>query len=59
MRRLHAEAKRGLNSPDVKDKLEKAGNEVVTSTPEEFAAFLRAEITKWAKVVKEAGLKVN
>ena len=59
VRRLHAEAKRGLNSPDVKDKLEKAGNEVVTSTPEEFAAFLRAEITKWAKVVKEAGLKVN
>ncbi|HEX9782804.1 MAG TPA: tripartite tricarboxylate transporter substrate binding protein [Opitutaceae bacterium] len=59
VRRLHAEAKRGLNSPDVKDKLEKAGNEVVTSTPEEFGAFLRVEIAKWAKVVKEASLKVN
>jgi tripartite-type tricarboxylate transporter receptor subunit TctC len=59
VRRLHAEAKRGLNSPEVKDKLEKAGNEVVTSTPEEFGAFLRVEIAKWAKVVKEAGLRVN
>ena len=59
VRRLHAEAKRGLNSPEVNDKLQKAGNEVVTSTPEEFGAFLRVEIAKWAKVVKEAGLRVN
>jgi tripartite-type tricarboxylate transporter receptor subunit TctC len=59
VRRLHAEAKRGLNSPEVKDRLTKAGNEVVASTPEEFAAFLRAEIAKWARVVKEAGLRAD
>ena len=59
VRRLHAEALRGLNSPDVKDKLAKAGNDVVTSTPDEFGQFLRAEIAKWAKVIKEAKLRVE
>jgi tripartite-type tricarboxylate transporter receptor subunit TctC len=59
VRRLHAEAKRALNSPDVKDKLEKAGNDVVASTPDEFAAFLRAEIAKWTKVVREAKLRAD
>jgi tripartite-type tricarboxylate transporter receptor subunit TctC len=59
VRRLHAEARRGLNSPDVKDRLEKAGNDVVTSAPEEFAQFLRAEIAKWAKVIKAANLRVE
>lgn len=60
VRRLHAEVKRALNSPDVKEKLAKTGNEPVASTPEEFAAFLRAETAKWAKVIKESGLrKIN
>jgi tripartite-type tricarboxylate transporter receptor subunit TctC len=59
VRRLHAEAKRGLNSPDVKEKLVRTGNEPVVSTPEEFATFVRAEIAKWAKVVKEANLGVE
>lgn len=57
VRRLHAEAVRALNSPDVKEKLMKTGNEPVVSSPEAFAAFLRAEIDKWAKVIKDSGLK--
>ncbi len=59
VRRLHAEAARGLNSPDVKDKLAKTGNEPVVSSPEAFAAFLRAEIDKWAKVVKASNLRID
>ncbi len=55
--RVHAETKRALNAPDVTDALLKTGNETVASTPEEFAAFLRAEIDKWQKVVKAAGIK--
>ena len=35
------------------------GAEGVGSSPEEFGAFVKAEIRKWAKVVKEAGLKVE
>lgn len=60
VRRVHLEVKRALNSPDAKAKLAKTGNEPVASSPEEFAAFLRAETAKWAKVVKDAGLeKIN
>ena len=57
VRRLHAEARRALNSPDVAEKLEKTGNVPVVSSPEEFAAFVRAEIGKWAKVIRDSGLK--
>ena len=57
VRRLHAEARRALNSPEVKEKLTQTGNEPVVSSPEEFAAFIRAEIGKWAKVIKDSGLQ--
>jgi tripartite-type tricarboxylate transporter receptor subunit TctC len=55
--RLQTEARRGLNSPDVKEKLAKAGNVPVVSSPEEFVAFMRTEISKWAKVIKEEGIE--
>jgi tripartite-type tricarboxylate transporter receptor subunit TctC len=35
------------------------GVEPVANTPEEFAAFQKAEIAKWAKVVKDAGIKAD
>jgi len=57
VRRLYAGTKRALNSPDVKEKLAKTGNEVVASSPEEFTAFLRAETAKWAKVIRDSGIK--
>ena len=59
VRRLHAETKRALMSPDVKENLAKTGNEPVASSPEEFAAFVRAEIGKWAKVVKATKLRID
>ena len=55
VRRLQAAAKR-LHGPDVKQALAVTGNEPVVSSPEEFAAFLRGEIAKWAKVIKATGL---
>jgi tripartite-type tricarboxylate transporter receptor subunit TctC len=59
VRRLHEESRRALASPDIKDKLIKAGNEPVGSSPAEFAAFVRAEFDKWAKVVKAANLRIE
>ncbi|MBI4207803.1 MAG: tripartite tricarboxylate transporter substrate binding protein [Betaproteobacteria bacterium] len=59
IRRLHAEAGRALNSADVKEKLVRTGNEPVVSSPEEFVAFMRGEIAKWAKVVKQANIRVE
>src|SRR5262249_15426897 len=50
--RLHAETLKVMALPDVKERLFKAGFEVVTSTPEQFAAFTRDEIQKWGKLGK-------
>lgn len=59
VRRLAEESRRALTSPDIKDKLQRAGNEPVGSSPAEFAAFVRAEFDKWAKVIKQAKLRVD
>lgn len=55
--RLSQETARAVRSSDLKEKLSAEGLEPVGSTADEFAAYLRAEMTKWAKVVKAAGIK--
>ena len=55
--RLNRETIRILNERDVKDRLAAAGLQVVTSTPVQFADFIRAEIDKWGKVIRSAGIK--
>jgi tripartite-type tricarboxylate transporter receptor subunit TctC len=57
--RLQAEVKKILAAPDVAKKLAEAGLEAVGSTAEELAAYQKAEIAKWAKVVKDSGAKVE
>lgn len=57
--RLNAEIVKVLNSPEVKDRFAKQGVEVRTSTPEQFGEFLRAEVARWARVIKEAGIKAD
>jgi tripartite-type tricarboxylate transporter receptor subunit TctC len=54
--RLHKETTAILRTPEVKDRLTADGNEVVAGTPEEFGALIKAEIVKWARVVKAAGI---
>jgi len=54
--RLSAETRKALASPDIRDFFTKQGFEVAGSTPAEFRAFVEAEIPKWARVVKDAGL---
>jgi tripartite-type tricarboxylate transporter receptor subunit TctC len=48
-----------LAQADVKEKFAAAGLDAVSSTPAEFAAFIRSEIAKWAKVAKEANIRVD
>lgn len=55
--KLHAATVSVLHSPAVKHRFEAEGAEPVGNTPEEFARFIRAETEKWAKVVREAGIK--
>ena len=59
VRRLNAEIVRVLPLPEVKDKLGGDGSEFGKNTPEEFRAFIKSEIAKWAKVVKVSGARAE
>ena len=55
---LHRELVRAYTAPDVREQLRAGGAYAAADTPEEFAAFVRAEKEKWGKVIREAGIKV-
>jgi len=57
--RLNAAAVAALAAPEVKEKLTGQGAVLIGNTPQQFAAFVRDEVAKWAKVVAAAGIKVN
>jgi tripartite-type tricarboxylate transporter receptor subunit TctC len=54
--RLHAEIVKVLALPDVRDRLVSQGIDPVGNTPEQFAAYMRTEIVKWAKIIKATGV---
>jgi len=54
---LHRELVKAYNAPDIKAQVEATGSYVAADTPEEFAAFIRAEVAKWGKVGRAAGIK--
>jgi len=55
--KLHTGVARALEHPDVRKRLMNDGAEPVGSSPEAFAAYLRAETVKWAQVIRAAGIK--
>jgi|KBSMisStaDraftv2_1062788.scaffolds.fasta_scaffold111939_3 tripartite-type tricarboxylate transporter receptor subunit TctC len=57
--RLHATVTAILATPEMKDRLDKAGAEVRAMSPAQFGAFIRDERDRWAKVVKESGAKFD
>jgi tripartite-type tricarboxylate transporter receptor subunit TctC len=57
--KLHADTVKALADPDVKKRFADLGVEAVSSSPSEFAAFIKAEMDKYAKLIKEANIKVN
>jgi tripartite-type tricarboxylate transporter receptor subunit TctC len=57
--KLNSEFVHVLGLPDMKTKLAAAGFEVKTSTPQEFADFIRSETEKWARVLKRSGTKAG
>ena len=56
-RRLSDAARSAIASPEVKRRIEAEGAAPVGNAPQEFAAFVHAEIGRWAKVVKYSGAK--
>ena len=55
--RLHAGIVRAVQDPAIRERFGSDGAETVGSTPEEFAAVIRADLSKWSKVIKDAGIK--
>jgi tripartite-type tricarboxylate transporter receptor subunit TctC len=54
--RMHGDVAKVLAQPDVREKLQAMGADPIGSSPEQFAAFMRAETAKWAKVIKVANI---
>jgi tripartite-type tricarboxylate transporter receptor subunit TctC len=54
---LHRELVKAYTAPDVREQLRAGGSYAAADTPEEFAAFVRAEKEKWGKLGREAGIK--
>jgi len=59
LERLNSEVRKVINAPDVKENWSKQGAVPMGMTPEEFGKFLREDIAKWAKLVKDTGMKVD
>jgi len=57
IQKLHDELVRAFSAPDVKEQVANSGSDIGADAPEEFAAFVRAENAKWAKVIRDAGIK--
>jgi len=57
--RWNAELKRILKLPDIQERLKQLGSEPVGNSPEEFSKFVRAEHAKYARAIREAGVKVE
>lgn len=57
--RLNSELNKILQLAEVRAKLSREGAEIIGSTPREFAAYIRAEIPKWAKIIKDSGARAD
>jgi tripartite-type tricarboxylate transporter receptor subunit TctC len=57
VQRLNAELAKIVAMPDVRANLSEQGADLQGGTPEDFAAFMRAESARWSVVVKQAGIK--
>ena len=59
VKRLNAAILKGINTAEFREYLAKEGSELVGSTPEQLAAFLRSEVTKNAELIRSAGIKAE
>jgi tripartite-type tricarboxylate transporter receptor subunit TctC len=55
--RLHDATVKALRSPDIAERMNQIGFDVVASTPEEFGKFMQEEVDRWTRVVQRGGIK--
>jgi tripartite-type tricarboxylate transporter receptor subunit TctC len=56
---LYREIARGVSAPDVKERLAREGGAVNPIAPDEYARFIRAEIAKYARIIREARITID
>jgi tripartite-type tricarboxylate transporter receptor subunit TctC len=57
--KLHGEVARVIAQPGINDRFISLGAELVSSSPEDFGAYIKSEIAKWGKVIRESGAKAD
>ena len=57
--KLNQEIARRINTPDVRERIAGEGAEIVGGSPDQFGAFYRAEIEKWGKIIRAAGIRLE
>ena len=59
IQRLHQAAVKGMNAPDVRERMAGQGFDIVANTPEQFGEFMRREVARWKVAVKESGAALD
>lgn len=57
--KLYGETARVLAQNEMRKRLQDLGMEIVANTPTEFGSMIQSEILQWAKLIKDAGIKVS
>jgi len=57
--RLHSEIVKAMASPDAQNRIGALGADIKTSTPEQFAAYIKSEQAKWGQAIKDSGARVD
>jgi tripartite-type tricarboxylate transporter receptor subunit TctC len=56
---LNAETVKAMRAPDLRERLASQGADATSSTPEQFAAYVKEELAKWTRVIKASGMKAD
>ncbi|GAA4356237.1 tripartite tricarboxylate transporter substrate binding protein [Variovorax defluvii] len=59
IQKIQADTEKVLRQPDMRKRIEEQGMEVVASKPEQFEAFVQAEMKRWARVIEDAGIQAE
>ena len=57
--KLHTDIAKAMASPEIRERITSDGGDAAVKGPDEFATLIRAELVKWAKVVKDAGVRID